>query len=164
MNDFLEKNLEDIIFENLPHLPELGFPRLCEKTYRQFVIPGSSQRIDIISFTDCGDTVKCKIFELKKGELNMDAGVQLASYCIDMRVLLSAKYKNVIIEPYLVGTSYHRHLWFTIACGLSINLVTYSYGIEGIRFYQSERKPSTIKSLMNNPDDYLELEKGLMAS
>ncbi len=38
-NDFLEKTLEEIIFENWAVIPERGFTELLEFTERQFRLP-----------------------------------------------------------------------------------------------------------------------------
>ena len=48
-NDFLEKTLEDIVYENRYVMHEMGLSRFKSHAYRQVILP-SGRKIDILGF------------------------------------------------------------------------------------------------------------------
>jgi len=49
-SDFLEKTLENMIFNNPVQIEERDFPYLLKNTLSQFILP-SKRKIDLFSFT-----------------------------------------------------------------------------------------------------------------
>jgi hypothetical protein len=157
--DFIERDLEDIIFNtNVNDLYERGLGLLFEAhTYRQLKI-GNYGIADIVQFQlekepwhngerwFLNNTVRVKIIELKKNEINIDAFLQSLRYAkgiknfYDKRMEKSKFNCELKISIVLIGKTVNTKDDF---CYLSdflndddfeLDMYTYSYNFDGISF------------------------------
>jgi len=123
-NDFLEKTLEDIIFENKESISERGFPFLLDNTLRQFALP-SGKKIDLFSYSISENSLCCKIFELKRECLKVAHVLQVLDYSNEIFFMTHPSFENVSIERFIVGNDIDSS---TVAVVEDIhNLETYLY-------------------------------------
>lgn len=132
-SNFLEKNLEDIISENISTIEEKGFPYLLLCTKRQFPLP-SGRFIDLVSFQIEGKNITLRVFELKRRILNFDSLTQLYSYCIELYTLLYPYFDNINIDKFLIGAEIEFGLQLMLSHVADIEAFTYEYKIDGISF------------------------------
>jgi len=155
MSDFLEKTLEDIIYENQDTIHERGFPALHNNTYRQFPLP-SGRFIDLLSFTIEKNVIYISLFELKKENLNIDSLLQLLSYGSEVRVLCSPHFSRVEMDMVLIGSDYDEKIGALLAEMLPVEIYLYKYLINGIFF---KRMQSTYELM-----DHEEIKKTILYS
>lgn len=134
MGDFLEKTLEDIIYQNRHFIADRGFMMPEPNMIRQFILP-SGMRMDLFSYDIKDDnTINCTIFELKKGEINISALVQVSAYYYEIRGLLEAHFQNINITQVLVGSSWSSEFYSVFEHLSNIKVFIYEYLIDGIKF------------------------------
>lgn len=138
VNDFLEKTLEEIIFEHKDIIHEKGFIKFYEKTFRQFYLP-SGRKIDIFSFQIKEDILYFKIVELKRECLTIESMIQISDYFYELMYMSVPIFKEVKYELVLVGRSLDEKLMFIPDLGLGIDLFTYQYKIDGIYFHKVDK-------------------------
>lgn len=131
--DFLEKTLEDIIFDAQDRIVERNFPFVLQRTVRQWKLP-SQKRIDLFSFTLSDNAIQCRIFELKREELGLASLVQIISYYNELVTLLFPHFTNVSIECFLVGRTIAPELMLLKDNLVNIDLYSYRYDFDGIKF------------------------------
>src|SRR5579871_3922858 len=102
MNDFLEKTLEDIIYDHKEIIHERGFSKFYKNTERQFRLP-NGQIIDLFTFEIMDDILYFKIIELKRLELNLSSIWQIYSYFQFIWEQCVNRYKDVKYELILAG-------------------------------------------------------------
>lgn len=68
--NFLETDIEQIIFDNRNDLHNRGFIKFLKNTNRQHRLP-SGKIIDLITFQVDDDAIRFKVIELKRGEINI---------------------------------------------------------------------------------------------
>lgn len=130
-NDFLEKTLEDIIFENKSTIFLRGIPEFLKRTFRQFILP-SGKKIDIISFEILEEELFVQIWELKRDVINIDAICQAYDYLWEFMGAVH-DFKKINSEIILIGKQYNP---ISIMSDIKskISIFTYSYGMDGITF------------------------------
>ena len=144
-NDFLEKTLEDIIFENKDVISERGFPSLYKNTERQYQI--NSKRIDLFSYEEVDNVFYFKIFELKRDVVHPDAFHQIADYFWQIGVSLKDKgYTDCKYELYLIGNDFHSDLFNYCFISEFLHLYQYKYDYDGIKFEKMGRTIAECKN------------------
>lgn len=130
--DFLEKTVEDIVFENKEVIHNYGLPKFKKTVFRQFVLP-SGKKLDIVAFDLTEGHLSLDIYELKRHEINTDAICQAYNYFIQVTQLTAGKFKSVDIHIIMVGRWYDPFLLFE-KMELPFSVYTYDYKLNGMRF------------------------------
>lgn len=145
--DFLEKDLEDIIFEAMQKDPTLlcerglhNLPHSPYKVYRQLKL-GVYGRADIVSISYNPDyPIIVNIYELKRGELDISSLLQLSKYIAAVKRFAKFANLNILVCGTLIGRSIKQEgefvFLFDYVCSL-LSVYTYDYGINGIEFKRS---------------------------
>lgn len=150
--NFLEKHLEDIIWESdKEELYERGFP-IRGKLIRQLNIKGYGIADLVGWFIDRapdGRTLHVTIYELKKDKIGISAFLQSISYARGIQRYLESKLNNLKFKIHivLVGSSVDTKGSFCylpdLICSYNsygalstIEYYTYDYKIDGIHFYE----------------------------
>lgn len=157
MSDFLEKNLEDMIFQNRRILANRGFPAHESNMIRQMPIP-SGGRVDLFSYElEGGDTIRCTVFELKKGRLDAESVLQVSQYASEIQRLLQPYFQNITVKKVLVGNDYSLKFTVLFEYMETIEVYLYKYLVDGIRFKKSQRlfeiEHPEIITLLNTPSE-----------
>jgi hypothetical protein len=137
MSDFLERNLEDLIFENKSNIEQRGFPTLRDTLCRQFRLP-SNKCIDLLSYSVEDNTLYASIFELKREKLGIQSLLQLLGYGSEFLVNASPHFKRVELEMALVGLDYDKELGLMLQQMLPVDLYLYKYTYNGLFFKRME--------------------------
>jgi len=140
---FLEKNLEDIIFEtDNEKLQERGLD-IKGKKFRQLKLSHYGIA-DIITVSRVGQSLQIDIFELKKDVINADTLIQALRYLEGIKTYLRKRKfkKNVYYTIRLCGKSISNLrelslLSSNIGTVEMIELITYSYDFNGLRFEEN---------------------------
>lgn len=135
---FLEKNLEDIIFETPNELlHERGF-FLFGKKKRQVRI-GNYGIADVITWYRCDNKLFINILELKKDRISIDTFLQAVGYVQGIRHYLSRRgfTHDVSFKIKLIGKEIDNLSTFCYLPDIypSIELITYTYEFDGISFH-----------------------------
>lgn len=134
MSNFLEKTLEDIIYENRDIIQNRGFPKLLRHTKRQLKLP-SGFIIDLFSFQIDTNVLHFKIIELKRDTITMDSIAQIGRYYDEISWLTSA-YPFVNYDLILVGKEIDNAALAAWRISQRLFLYTYKYDYNGIKFDQ----------------------------
>lgn len=148
--NFLEKNLEDIIYENA--ITEEGRRKLKERglpikgmVFRQLYL-GNYGRLDLLtihneSYINFPDALIFDVYELKQGVINIDTLLQAGRYAKGIkRIIATNGYdlhsRESIFRIHLIGSEVDLNGDFALLfdCLCNVNLYTYSYNIDGIYF------------------------------
>lgn len=148
--DFLEKNLEDIIYENA--LTEEGRRKLEKRglpikgmVFRQLYL-GNYGRLDLLtihnkSYANYPDALIFDVYELKQGIVNIDTLLQAGRYVKGItRILVKNDHnlnqRDLAFRIHLIGSEVDLNGDFALLCDSlrDVNLYTYSYNIDGIYF------------------------------
>ena len=124
--------LEDMIYDNQEFVQQRGFPVLYKNNFRQF--PIGTFVCDIISYEMEGGLFKCKIFELKRGQLSVDALLQVIGYGEGIAKYAAWVFDKSLIELHVVGFDIDDKVLKLAAWGLNVNIVTFEYRYDGIHF------------------------------
>ena len=147
---FLEKNLEDIVFNTQPvelYNRGLDTTALLGKKKRQLKI-GNYGIADIVYFEKCRNEnlepcLKITVFELKKDCINIDSLLQAVRYIkgIDRYIFnkrqkdLTVTYSVILIGERLdLDSSFVYLTDFLYNSGVQIQVFTYQYEFDGIKF------------------------------
>lgn len=151
---FLEKNLEDIIFEtDNKKLFERGLP-IFGKKLRQVRI-GNYGIADIISVKRCGQFLIIDIIELKKDNITIDTLIQSLRYLKGIKHYLRHRgfEKEVRFSIKLCGSSVSNIKELCLLCSAItsnniefVSLYTYDFKLEGMYF--NEEYESITESLI----------------
>lgn len=154
--EFLERDLENILYEELQ--TEKGYEALHERglnicyspdsfTCKRQLKIGNYGICDLITFSrflPCNEggmhnnsSVFIEIIELKKGAIGIDALIQASRYLKGVKKYMQTNYSS--IKPNysitLIGRSINLDDWVYLTDLVpSLNIQTYSYGIDGIKF------------------------------
>lgn len=136
-SDFLERTLEDIIYESRATIHERGLPPFYKNTKRQFRLP-SGKTIDIFTWEidEKDSSFYARIYELKKELLTEAALLQILGYYEEIFCAVKVDYKTVVIENILVGTAYTNTLRKIQHITDDIKMFSYKYCYDGVRFKQ----------------------------
>lgn len=142
--NFLEKDLEEIIFEQLQ--TQKGIDDLVSKglyfisstkSYRQLRI-GNYGIADIVNVTRVGSRLVIDIVELKKDKISMSSFLQAVRYTKGIMRFFESREKHISIDISitLIGREIDNRSDFIYIPDIfiDVSLVTYSYGVDGIRF------------------------------
>lgn len=131
--DFLEKTLEEIIFENRHRIHERGFVPFFKNAQRQYRLP-SGKVIDILTWDVKGDVFHAKIIELKK-DSNSDAAFwQAIDYCGELFMTLFNEFTNIYIQPIICANSISTNIENLMFVRTNVVAISYKYNYDGIVF------------------------------
>jgi hypothetical protein len=138
--DFLERTLEDIVFENRSIIHQYGFPGLKNNTFRQLILP-SGKKIDILSFDIENGRITMDIYELKRDVINTDAICQAYGYFIELWQIMGGGFKAMDLHIIMVGR-YYEPIPIFEKMALPFSVFSYDYQLNGISFKKhQERRP-----------------------
>ena len=132
-NDFLEKTLEDIVFENKFNIKERGFPMFYENLDRQ-VYTKNGKIMDLVNFEEKDGVYYFTIYELKKGKIDFSAYSQVLSYYFEEVIRVKSLFKNFKVNLVLIGNSYEENVLIACAASDIIDVYIYKYDYNGIIF------------------------------
>jgi hypothetical protein len=132
-----EATLEDMVINNIGFVQTRGFPKVYDKTVRQFKFP-TGRVCDVLSYEIVGNSLNCKIFELKRGELDISALLQVVNYGADVVRYSFFNFEKINIELYLVGSDVDTDLFTLCAWGTNVKIITFDYKVDGIHFEEWE--------------------------
>jgi len=142
---FLEKDLEDIIWDNLffqedvENLNNRGLECVNYTPFksRQLRI-GNYGICDLITLERGHESLQVNIYELKKDEVNIDGIIQLSRYVTGCKRYLRSRFPEmeIFIRPIIIGRSIHNGDWVYLFNSLynTISVYTYEYGLDGLQF------------------------------
>lgn len=139
-SDFLEKTLEDIIFENRGMIHTRGLDAFKLTAFRQVVLP-SGKKMDIIAYKIVGGHISIDLYELKKDTINLDAICQAYNYFAEMSVHLCGSFKTYDIHIIMIGRRYEPIPLFD-KMKLPVSVFVYDYGLNGISFTKMQSRQS----------------------
>lgn len=131
-NDFLEKTLEDIVFENRASIHERGLERFKSKAFRQVILP-SGKRIDILGFDVHDGNLKYDLYELKREHITIDSVCQAYNYVEEINHLIRGSFKSCEASIIMIGKKYEP-LSILKAVSIPVYVYTYDYKVDGIWF------------------------------
>lgn len=134
-SDFLEKTLEDIIYENRKIIHLRGLPTLRPNAYRQFILP-SGKKVDILAFEIQNGCLMCDIYELKKDIINSDAVCQAFGYYQEIKCLTKPFFRRIEGRIIMIGRKYEP-VSILDSLSIPIDVYTYEYLMDGIRFIKN---------------------------
>lgn len=139
-NDFLEKTLEDIVYENRHRVHLDGLQKFKKCVFRQVVLP-SGKKMDIFSFEVVDGVLMYDIYELKKDYINIDSICQAYNYFDEVNSLINGSFKDSVASLVMVGRRYEP---LSVLDGMKIpvNVYTYDYQYEGIKFCKHNHSES----------------------
>jgi len=150
--DFLEKDLEDIIFNTpIEKLGERGLYLATPSIRKRQVYLGNYGICDIIFVQRREDHLFIQLFELKKGLLNFDAFKQALGYARGIQVYLKSRKIKSHVQINLIGKELCKNDALTYLPNVVQNVMiyTYNYGFDGI-FFNNEYDYSLIDSGFNH--------------
>jgi len=139
MNNFLEKTLEQIIMSNLDKMPSKGLDIFYKNTVNQIAF--NTNIADIFTWEEIDDVLYCRIIELKKEHVDLNAFKQIFNYKYDLFIFIHKNYmhiKDIKIELILIGCTFKDDLDL-ISAYVGLRLYEYTYGIDGIVFKEKEQ-------------------------
>jgi len=137
-SDFLEKTLEDIIFENKDFIHNHGLPKFRKTVFRQFVLP-SGKKLDIFSYDLIDGNIVIDIYELKRYEINADAICQAYNYFMEVSGFVAARFKSIDIHIIMIGRYYDPIMIFE-KINLPFSVYTYDYKLSGMTFVKHQER------------------------
>lgn len=138
---FLERNLENIIWNDLPSCLDRGFGlEPFDRRYRQLSI-GSVGIADLIYLSVEDAQVDIQIVECKKEVVNLATYGQACRYELALREAFSHHKMNeqeLCLSKVLVGQKVDERgdFWSVIASDPTVSVFTYDYNSDGIHFEQ----------------------------
>lgn len=172
--DFLEKDLEDIIWDSsqIKEERELLAIRgldISGKLYRQVKL-GEYGILDLMSIAIYNSCIEVTIYELKKDEINFLTMMQASRYGTAIREYIGIEYYNlnrpVNIKFVLIGKSVDLKSDFIFLYNHSDNFTIklYTYALDGLRFSTISKgytlSDEDFKNLKNpiSKDDIIEMK------
>ena len=137
-NDFVERTVEDIIFNNRNVIHNYGLPKFKSKVFKQFYLP-SGKKIDILAYDLINGHIHVDIYELKRFVINTDAVAQAYNYLVEFSALAAMNFKSVDINIIMVGNRYEPVPIFE-KMNLPFSVYVYEYSIDGMRFNCCQQK------------------------
>jgi len=131
-SNFLEKTLEDIVFENKETIHLRGLSKFKQSAFRQVVLP-SGKRIDILGFSLRDGHLSFDVYELKKDYINIEAVCQAYNYVEEIKSLIKGSFKSWDASIIMVGRRYDA-MSILDAISIPVNVYIYDYKIDGIKF------------------------------
>lgn len=131
--DFLEKTLEEIVFENKDTVKDRGFMSFYQHTFRQYYLP-SGKKIDIFSYEIVDNILYFRIVELKKECLNYAAFKQIMVYFFEVLEHTLGHFSKVEGKLTLVGKILDTDAFLLSENGGLLEFYLYKYTYDGIYF------------------------------
>lgn len=131
-NDFLEKTLEDIIYENRNVIHTRGFMQIKDTAFRQVILP-SGRKIDILGFDIKNGGLYCDIYELKRDTINSDAVCQAYNYYLELKHSTKDHFTSFSAQLVMVGRKYEA-VPILDALPIPVKVYNYEYRMDGIFF------------------------------
>lgn len=143
---FLEKDLEDIIYESAKtaqgreSLINRGLDTIEGVNYfsRQVKI-GNYGIADLITFWRFEKTIQVSVYELKKDAVNIDTLIQCSRYAKGIKRYMNTRFKGcrihvncILIGRYIEESSDWVYLFDSVIKNTTV--FTYQYGIDGLNF------------------------------
>lgn len=159
MNDFFEKNLEDIVFDKRDTVHEKGFPKFYKHAQRQFSLP-SGKRIDIFTWEVVGGKLFARIIEFKRTAITEDTLWQGIHYHDLLITITAGCFIDYDIDIILIGTDmyYSSNVMFAASLSDKIRLFEYQYSYDGIKFIEGDIGYSKSKADILNRESELQYE------
>lgn len=136
MSDFLEKTLEDIVYENRYRIYKRGFIDFYFCTERQFTLP-SGARMDLFTWELRGEVLFCKIIELKKERVTADSLWQILRYYDEIFFGLYKQFSGLKIDLVLVGNGITDNIDSVSTLIPQLSVYEYKYNFDGISFFKT---------------------------
>lgn len=152
--NFLEKDLETIIYENYAACYERGLDisqigeYLGETRYRQpNLAPYGIADLVNIRYSPSEYELTIQVIECKKDEINLATYTQAQRYVTAIKAILKAAFGigentiNIIVELILVGRKFEpgNEFAYIYNADTRCQAFTYTYAVDGIRFTQVPR-------------------------
>lgn len=139
--NFLESDIEKMIFENLDTVHERGFIKFHRETFRQHRLE-SGGIIDLLTFQEDEDAFRFKIIELKRSEINIDTLQQAIKYFDDYTAqhFHTLKLKNIECDIILCGDSISNSMVNLLEMGCNIKVYLYDFNYCGLCFKNAKTK------------------------
>jgi hypothetical protein len=150
-SDFLEKKLEDLIFENRKSISSRGLDIFYPNAVRQLRIP-EGLILDIFTWEIRDEILYGRIIELKREDIDERAYWQSINYWISLRIAVCGYFKDSEIEIVLIGTGSTINVRNAQHTSRIIRLFNYKYTFDGIVF----------EEITNNIDDVNKTLKTLL--
>lgn len=142
--NFLEKNLEDIIFNTRTfNLFERGLDIIDYSSKKRQLKIGNYGIADIVLFGKDYDVLNINVLELKKDTINIESLMQAARYVKGIDSYIRRKRRKEIEVQYtitLIGASLELNSSFVHLTdvltenGFDLRIYTYQYEFDGIKF------------------------------
>jgi len=133
MNDFHEKTVEDIMFENKHIIHERGFENFYEHTIRQFILP-SGKIIDLFTYEIKNKILHFKIIELKRDSITEGSIFQIGRYILELIELTRGLFEKIEYKLIIVGSTINEPAIIILDLGIKIDFYIYKYEYDGINF------------------------------
>lgn len=137
-NDFYEKTVEDLIFDNRANIHLHGLPKFRNTSFRQFVLP-SGKKMDIISYDIIEGNLIVDIYELKRLSIDTDAVCQAYNYYTELLSITSSRFRSVEIQIIMIGRTFAPIPIFE-KMNLPFSVYTYDYKFTGVSFQKHQTK------------------------
>jgi len=131
-NDFLEKTVETLIFENKRDIERYGLCKFRSTVFRQLILP-SGKKLDIFAFDLVDGHIYIDIYELKLECINTDAVAQAYNYLVEIADLIKGDFKSYDFHIIMIGKRYEPIPIFE-KMNFPYSVYTYDYQIDGMRF------------------------------
>lgn len=131
-SNFLEKTLEDIIYENRKEIHYKGLPKFKKVAFRQVYLP-SGRIIDILSYDLSNGYINFDIYELKKDYINNDAVCQAIRYWDEIEQLIKGSFKGYSVKIIMIGKNSDQ-MPFLDHLNIPVSVYEYDYQLNGISF------------------------------
>jgi hypothetical protein len=144
MKDFLETDLEDIIFEHRKVIHRYGLPKFLKNTIRQLILP-SGKKIDLFTFDIKDDELTFAVFELKKDKTDTQTLVQAFGYVSELMEMFYDKFAACKPAIVVVGKDV-KHIPLIYFLKIPAESYSYKYGINGLEFTREDNRTEWDKS------------------
>jgi len=133
-SDFLEKTLEDIIFENYKVIKNVGLPVMYSNIQRQFSLP-SGKIIDLITWEITDNILFLNIIELKRKTGSYSALSQLLNYVNEVVCHTVGRFKRIDIKCIVICKEIDKDFNNILLINpQNLFIYTYKYDINGVCF------------------------------
>lgn len=126
-NIFLEKTLEQIIYENRKVISEKGLPVFYENAKRQFCLP-SGKIVDIFTWELDNGCLKFRIIELKREDIDDAAYWQILKYVNEFVNHIFGMFKKIEYSCVLIGSGLSTTIASASIFPSELKLYQYRYG------------------------------------
>lgn len=137
-DNFFEKTLEELIFNNINKATERGLPFFYPNNIRQFRLP-SGTIIDVISFEFSENHLNIKIFELKRDKITAESIFQVLGYENEIFTLCFPHFPDINIENILIGKDMDANVFLVNNGQFNLEVYLYKYTFDGVFFNQQAK-------------------------